>query len=207
MTESEQNSEHGQLSVVFVLANGNPPESELNDHALVSVYAAVDLVERYPDLDVVCVGGNVPEGYLSTARQMAIEFGRLTGRTAYALDQSNHTQGNIREIYVYLKKMTSKNIENLRFGIVSTRSHLPRVEKIMKRFGLSGELIASEPLAEQYSPESMIIVARTMSSNMIKDEKKYEVLGMIYDRIDPNYFVIGILRKLKRSIKAHLFAV
>lgn len=207
MIGSEQYSVHGQLSVVFVLANGNPPELELNDHALVSVYAAADLAERYPDLDVVCVGGNVPEGYLSTARQMAVEFGCLTGKNAQVLDRSNHTLGNVREILEYLKKIEIRDMNYFRFGIVSTRSHLPRVEKIMRRIGISGELIAAESLAERYSLESKTMVARAASPDVTKHERIYEVLGMIYDTIDRNYIFVGIWRKLMRRMKAYFHHV
>lgn len=184
--------------VVFVLAQGNPPEDKLTMEARFRTLAAVEAKEINPNLQIVFVGGHV-EKFKTTSQQMRDYFIAKSGSKGeiVTLDESNNTVGNINEVMKYLEE--HKGLKNVM--IISSESHLNRVSKILKDSTQEYNLVPMDFLVDMRSKKHNELLDKYQNSLTSKKESLMNKVMMLYLKVDPEYKLPEKFRRWSRNRK------
>lgn len=199
-----------KTDIIFVLAQGNPPEEKLTMEAKLRVLGALEAKNINPDLNIVFVGGHV-KNFDTTSKQMSDYFNaRIKNSNTAVLDKSNNTVGNIKEIIEYLKQHT--NFQKI--GIISSFSHLKRTSEILKNLEQNYELIPFEPLVKERRPKIISETGKNLKHKELVEKyehswnynklKLIDKLMIIYLKFDKDHKLVRKYRKFTRDIKEKL---
>lgn len=188
---------------LFVLAHGKPPEDKLMIEARLRTLAAVEASKVNPSMRVAFVGGHVEdEKFDSTSKQMADYFKKknFENKGIVILDRSNNTVGNIREIFEYLEL----HPEIKQVSVMSSETHLNRVQKILKQLDVEADLVPSEPFAKQRSKHHKNFVERYQRSFAHRSHQAVDRLMIAYMKLDPNYDYVEKWRRIVRTLRGKI---
>ena len=170
--------------VVFVLAQGNPPEDKLTMEARLRTLAAVEAKKINPNLQIVFVGGHV-EKFKTTSQQMKDYFVVKSGseEEVVTLDESNNTVGNINEVMKYLEE--HRNLKNV--VILSSESHLSRVGEILKDSAQKYNLVPMDFLVDKRGKRHGELLDKYQKSLASRKEDLMNKVMILYLKVDPEY--------------------